>query len=479
MRAEESALTDFQAKLALAFVVAVFVAAQCASIRFSVSDENVYFYMGKLVAQGALPYRDFRFAHPPLRLLPPAALFAAFGFHFKLLKLIPIAAAAATAALAFAFVRRAASPLAALRAAALFLVSTTALSCSPYYMGTETAVMFVTAGLVALQRGRPAAAGVAFALASLVGLYAGVAVVVAAASLAWRDRRALVRFASGFAVVFGAVVAVCFAVGGAAFWRHVVLFQTMKSADETMPKSAVLGAIAGLDPALLALAAAALLVRRKGLGVALATGLAFVAAIASFSSVHPYYFLLAAPFLCVAAGDALPALLARLGLRPGPAAVAAIVATIALGAYDVRRAREIVARQELPAAAEIAGEVRRLTGSDDAVFGDADVAPLVALLADRRIQDDHVDTNAKVYATGADDLASLRRALSEPWRGVVVVRDIRADGPYAIVGGPRVDDAFRELLDARFVRAKEYPREEAPGQSIVLFVQKDAGTDRK
>jgi len=481
-RGDESVLSDVQAKAALAFVVAVFVALQFASIRFSVSDENVYYYMGKLVADGALPYRDFRFAHPPLRLLPPAAVFAAFGFHFTLLKLIPIAAATATAVLGFAFARRAVSPLAALLGAALFLFSTTTLSCTPYYMGTETTAALVMAGLVAVQRGRPAWAGVWMALASLVGLYAGCAVVVAAAILAWTDRRALVRFAAGFGVVFCAVVGVCLLVGGAAFWHQVVVFQTLKAADETMPKSAVLSTIAGLDPAILALAAVGLALRRKGLGLPLATGLAFLAAIAAFSSIHPYYFTLCAPFLCVVAGDALLSLLAVLRAPAGAAAVTAAVATIALGAFDVRRAHETVARQSLADAPGIADAARRMSDPGDTIFGDAVVAPLVALLADRDILARHVDTNAKVYAAGVDDLASVRRTLSAPWRGVVVVRDIRVgETPtgesVSLASGPMVDDAFRAFVNERFERGAEFQRAEDPRETIVLLVQ-DSRTPR-
>jgi hypothetical protein len=115
--------------------------------------------------------------------------------------------------------------------------------------------------------------------------------------------------------------------------------------------------------------------------------------------------------------------------------------------------------------------VRRLADPGDTLFGDADVAPIVALLADRDLLARNVDTNAKIYVTGADDLASVRRTLSAPWRGVVLVRDIRVDGPYPIIGGPRIDDAFRELMNTRFERAAEFPRAEAPGQSIVLLVQ--------
>ena len=31
-------------------------------------DENVYYYMGKLISEGKVPYRDFFLAHPPLHI---------------------------------------------------------------------------------------------------------------------------------------------------------------------------------------------------------------------------------------------------------------------------------------------------------------------------------------------------------------------------------------------------------------------------
>jgi len=470
-RDDAEGLTDVQATIAFAGVALLFSVVQFAAARFSVADENVYYYMGKLVADGALPYRDFRFAHPPLKLLPPAALFAAFGFHFKLLKLIPIVAADAAAALLFAYVRRAAGATAACLGAALFLFSMTNLACGGYYTGVETTVAFVFGGLLALQRGRPAIAGACLAAASLVGLYAGVAVVVAAAWLAWTDRRALLRFVVAFAVVFGAVNALCFVVGGAAYWREVFAFHAKKTADETTSKSEIVGAMLGFDPAVLALAALSLVLRRKGFGLTLAVGGAFLAAIVSFSSIHPYYMLLCVPFLCGAAADALVAAPAFVRVPRRWTTFPAALVVIALGAVAARRAEPIVARQTLPDAPAIAAEVRRLSDPGDTLFGDAAVVPLVALLADRGIVSRHVDTNAKVYMTGVDDLLDVSRELASPGRRVVLVRDIRVNENLSLASGPMVDDAFREFVNARYTRAATFPRREDPREQIVLLVR--------
>ena len=49
-------------------------------------DENTYYYMAKLMAEGKLFYRDFFFAHPPLQLILLSLVYLFFGFNFILLK---------------------------------------------------------------------------------------------------------------------------------------------------------------------------------------------------------------------------------------------------------------------------------------------------------------------------------------------------------------------------------------------------------
>ena len=58
------------------------------------SDENIYFYMCRRIAEGALPYRDFFFAHPPFHLIPGTLVMSVFGFSLPLAKAIPAVFAA-------------------------------------------------------------------------------------------------------------------------------------------------------------------------------------------------------------------------------------------------------------------------------------------------------------------------------------------------------------------------------------------------
>ncbi len=49
-------------------------------------DENVYYYMAKSITEGQLPYKDFFYAHPPLHILILSVIIKIFGVNFTLLK---------------------------------------------------------------------------------------------------------------------------------------------------------------------------------------------------------------------------------------------------------------------------------------------------------------------------------------------------------------------------------------------------------
>ena len=53
-------------------------------------DEKVYYYMGKSLLEGNLPYQDFFNAHPPLHLIIIESIYKTFGFNIFILKLIPL-----------------------------------------------------------------------------------------------------------------------------------------------------------------------------------------------------------------------------------------------------------------------------------------------------------------------------------------------------------------------------------------------------
>ncbi len=76
-----ASVPDLLAWGGLLLAVGWFLLIKSYCFHWQVSDENIYYYMAwAAVDHGALPYRDFFFAHPPLHLLPGIAAFALFGF---------------------------------------------------------------------------------------------------------------------------------------------------------------------------------------------------------------------------------------------------------------------------------------------------------------------------------------------------------------------------------------------------------------
>ena len=187
--------------IVLAFLLLVFTAAKLAMVEYSFSDENVYFYMGKLVSEGLLPYRDFRFAHPPLKLIPPAVIFALDGFNFLALKLVPVLFTNISAIFIYCIVRRTVSHIAGVFAAAAFLFSFAGLYYSSYYMGTNMTVALLCAAFYLYTLRRDFPAGMVFGAALLTGIYAACALAAIGLYLILTDRERLKPVTAGFLLV--------------------------------------------------------------------------------------------------------------------------------------------------------------------------------------------------------------------------------------------------------------------------------------
>lgn len=54
---------------------------------WKVGDDQVYYYMGKLVSEGKMPYKDFFYAHPPLQLIAYGLAFKFIPYDFHTFKL--------------------------------------------------------------------------------------------------------------------------------------------------------------------------------------------------------------------------------------------------------------------------------------------------------------------------------------------------------------------------------------------------------
>ena len=77
-------------KILAVVCIIIFLFIKFSTLSYQNSDENTYFYMAKLMAEGKLPYRDFFFAHPPLQVAIYSLFLKVFGMHVFLLKSIEI-----------------------------------------------------------------------------------------------------------------------------------------------------------------------------------------------------------------------------------------------------------------------------------------------------------------------------------------------------------------------------------------------------
>ncbi|MBI2131048.1 glycosyltransferase family 39 protein, partial [Candidatus Woesearchaeota archaeon] len=195
-------------------------------------DENVYYYMGKLVSEGSVPYRDFFYAHPPLQLYILAAAFKLFGFNIAVLKLIPLASVLVTALFVYLTARHLFGSLKGVIALAMYLFSYSIMFNSVFSFGLETATMFLIIGVHQyFVKGRAFIGGLFFGIAGVTRLLALAPAAVIIATAFFRDRKAAYRLSSGLASVFIAVNLLFILFLGAAFVFPVYKFHLLKGAD--------------------------------------------------------------------------------------------------------------------------------------------------------------------------------------------------------------------------------------------------------
>jgi hypothetical protein len=175
--------------LAFGTVVAFYVALRTYQFHVADSDENIYFYMALRTAFGGLaPYRDYFFAHPPLHLafgvlaLKLGALVAGAramvdstewadgGAALVAVKSIGLVAGALGGVFVYRATRRAAGALEGFIAGTLFLLSPDLLH--GFFTGVAEALMLAALGVERTVAGRDRQAGLAFAAACLVAMYA-------------------------------------------------------------------------------------------------------------------------------------------------------------------------------------------------------------------------------------------------------------------------------------------------------------------
>ncbi len=403
--------------LLLVGILALFVAVEFSGLsHYDNADENVYFYMSQLVSEGSLPYRDFFYAHPPVELLAGASVFKIFGFNLFLLKLIPLLSIIVSGILVFLIARSHFGDAAAVLSAAFFFSSYRVMAESTYFMGINLALMFLLLGFYFMLR-KPYLAGSFFALAGLTRLLALVPVAVLAAFLLYKKPSNFLKLSISFAAIF-AVVNVLLILISPDYLVSVYRFHLLKPEVEGNTGSLFLSFIAQ-NFLLIAFAALIFIIRNKKILLFAVAAASYLVFLSQLSRIFNFYFIIAVPFLAIIAGVNLDVLLRKINYQKF---VIFGIAVLFLVAFAFSASRLLFFDfKNFDSGKALAEYVKANSLPDDVIFGDVNAVPLVALMSDRKIMRNLVDTNEQVYLSGVRDIdAELLMVEKEKPRFVIV-----------------------------------------------------------
>lgn len=399
------------------------------------SDGNVYMYMAKLVADGAVPYRDFFFASPPLIVYAAALVGSMFGFTWHVFGWLPILLSAADAVILYCLGHSFRSRLAGLMAAVAYLFSFAVLATSDFYSGVHVSLTLALVGVFAWQHGRPALGGVLLGLSVLGKLYMGVilgsAVIAAGLSRHWR---AVLRLLAGGGAVLVVAVALGWWLAGQAFIEQVLLNHLAKT--EGISKARIAAFFVRHD-ALLLLGALLPLAARQAVPLfAVVPVVLYTLFWLLWRDVYYLHLKMLVPWLALLAGWGAASLASRwqrLSVGVRRAAVAAVLAMF-IGAGLVSYVREQSRAAVITNLTAIVETVEQLTPLEQPLYGDFSVAPLLALAAGRPVFNHYADTNPIYFMVGVFDYERRAAEVARARVGTIVTKNIVApDG--RIVGG--------------------------------------------
>jgi hypothetical protein len=211
-------------------------------------DEGVYFSAAALVWQGALPYRDFVFVHPPgilWALAPTAILSGALGpdTAFVIARWLAVLLGAANTLLAALIARRWAGPLAGVCAALVYATyaEVVIVERGPFLEPVLNTACLALAACVQRaaasdrDRGFIAGAGIAGGVAVSVKIWAGLWLLFAALALGPRRGARVLMIAAGTAALLIAPVALW---APASFLTDVLWFHAWRPPDGTASRVA-------------------------------------------------------------------------------------------------------------------------------------------------------------------------------------------------------------------------------------------------
>jgi len=373
-------------------------------------DENVYYYMGKLISEGKVPYRDFFFAHPPLHIYLIALVYKIFGFNIIALKSIPLISTLITAFFIFKIAKRKFGNFEAVISSLLFLFSYSVMFNSVFSFGINLATMFLVIGVyLLLNKNNYILSGIFFGLAGITRLLSVIPISVFLIAALSSNKKNSLKLLAGFFIIFLLVNGIFILFLGGDYLAQVYKFHFLKDPD-TKENFKEYTDIVKLNWILFLSAFSFIFVKeKKPAGMFAVVSIVYLILLMALKRIFGFYFIIVIPFLALLGGYSLVNTFRRFKLSK-KAVIAISLALLSIFAWNLAADVLFLEKVGFPGferGNDMINFVNLNSNKETLLFGDESVVPLLALLTNKKIALDFVDTNNQVFISGIGDLARL------------------------------------------------------------------------
>ncbi len=430
--------------LSLILAEGIFFTLKVLGIQFRFGDPTAYWYMAHAVSQGVLPYKDFFLADPPVFLFFLVPIVWLVGKHLIFLQLVPPLLEMATAALLFLYCSREKLQFAWL-APWVYLFSFTILSTSDYGTGLQLATLLFVTGSLFAQSKRWYTTGIFFALSVLTKLYVAPLVLGCIFWLVLQKKSTALVKITAAGVLTTAVCCLPFVfLDHTAFFRDTLLHHFSRPLG--VSKISVFLLFFMLDGYGVALTAiSGYFYKRNWFLLPLLFELLFFAL---FQDVYYAYLGILIPFVSyftVLFFEKVPAVSElQKNIRMLILTTGALWLVVITGVYLV-----VYYPQGISRSTRHWSEVLSLKKDAYPVYGSHEVAPLIALRANKQIFQNIIDTNLQTFGSGVHAVEPITAAALRS--GVYLVTRVY----FTAAGRPNSFDAQRYFTTEAFTHSCE------------------------
>lgn len=435
-------------------IILIYLGIKSTNVEYGFSDENTYFYMGKLVAEGNLPYKDFFFSHPPLQIFILALIFKVFGFNFIILKLLPTLFIIITAFFVFLTMRKF-NGIYSILATVLFLFSYDCLRFSTYNMGVNLALMFLMIGFyLFFNKKFFFFSGLFFGLAGLTRFISLIPFLVILFFLLIKNRKLFLKFLAGFSITFILPNLVFILALGSKYIIPVFKYHFLKPETTEGKKIAIFYRMVKVNillflPALLFFVDK---IKKKVGVVALIAGI-YILFLISLNKVFGYYSMILFPFLAILGSYSLINLIEKIKVDKKIIYSILFIVIIIFSFFFLSNYVKYD-YQNFNNAQEIAQYISSNSDENEGIFGDDSTTPLLALLSKRDIALKFADSNNLRFRSGVNDINKIIKNLEGKVKFIIVYKE--NIGKITAIYGPAYMDEFTDYIKKRCMLVKTF-----------------------